>query len=88
VPTEAQRALVAKLIAMRMQWEEIRLLIINPRTGEPITKTTLARHFKRELAVGGAALKELVVNKYFEALRAGESWAIRLGIRHIATNFS
>src|SRR5215813_10196840 len=52
VPTDAQRQLVAKLIAMRMQWDEIRLLIINPRTGDPITKSTLNRHFKRELAVG------------------------------------
>jgi hypothetical protein len=67
---------------MRMQWDEKRLLIINPRTGAPIGKKALSKHFKRELAVGGDALKELVINKYFEVLQAGESWAIRLGMRN------
>jgi hypothetical protein len=81
-PTDAQRQLVAKLIAMKMQWDEIRLLVINPRTSEPITKATLGKYFKRELAAGSAMLKELVTAKYYEALERGESWAIRTGLKN------
>jgi hypothetical protein len=81
-PTPAQRHIVAKLIALRVSWDEIRQLIINPNTGLPITKTTLARNFKRELAEGGIQLKHLVASKYFEALEEGRDWAIRLGMRN------
>jgi hypothetical protein len=63
-------------------WDEIRLLVIHPKTGEPITKKTLSRHFKRELAAGGAALKQLIASKYFQALENGESWAVRMGMRN------
>jgi hypothetical protein len=40
-----------------MTWEEIRRLVINPTAGEPITKTTLARAFKRELVDKASAHK-------------------------------
>jgi hypothetical protein len=40
------------------------------------------RYFKRELAAGGAMLKELAASKYFQALEAGESWAIRMAMRN------
>jgi hypothetical protein len=82
VPSQAQRNLVSKLIAMRMQWDEIRLMIINPRTQEPISKTCLSKHFKKELAAGSAALRALVTDKYFEALTQGRDWAIRAGLRN------
>jgi hypothetical protein len=81
-PSQAQKDLVAKLVAMKMQWDEIRLLVINPRTQEPITKMTLRKHFARELAAGSAMLKELVTTKYYEALERGESWAIRTGLKN------
>jgi hypothetical protein len=54
----------------------IRQLILNPHTGAPVSKVTLNKHFKRQLAAGGVMLKELAASKYFEALKAGESWAI------------
>jgi hypothetical protein len=56
IPTDDQRRFVCAMAGIRMTWEEIRRLVINPTTGEPITKTTLARAFKRELADGKAKL--------------------------------
>jgi hypothetical protein len=81
-PTDAQRRLVAQLIGLHVTWDEIRLLVIHPKTGEPITKKTLNRYFKRELTVGGAALKQLIASKYYQALEGGESWAVRMGMRN------
>jgi hypothetical protein len=83
VPTPEQRHVVSMLVALRVNWDEIRKLILNPHRGnKPITKGTLNRHFKRELDVGSVALKQLIASKYYEALEAGESWAIRLGMRN------
>jgi hypothetical protein len=81
-PTAAHRRLVEQLIALHVTWDEIRQLIINPHSGEPVSKVTLNKFFKRELAAGGAMLKELAASKYFEALKAGESWAIRMAMRN------
>ena len=44
--------------------------MVNPQTGEPITKTTLARAFKRELTNGKAKLKSLVATRFYEACAA------------------
>src|SRR5262245_38525764 len=81
-PTAAHRKVVSMLIALHVTWDEIRQLIINPASGMPVSKATLCRHFKRELAAGGAELKELAASKYFEALRAGEAWAVRMAMRN------
>jgi hypothetical protein len=83
VPTPEQRHVVSMLVALRVNHDEIRKLILNPRRGnKPVTKHTLHRHFRRELDVGSVALKELIASKYFEALEAGEAWAVRLGMRN------
>src|SRR5215472_4123742 len=81
-PTPAQRELVTILIGMRMTWDQVRLLVINPRTGEPIAKTALSKHFRRELAEGGAQLKALIASKYHTALVEGRDWAVRMGLRN------
>jgi hypothetical protein len=67
---------------MKMQHDEIRLLIINPLTQQPITRKTLVKFFARELSAGTAMLKELVTAKYYEALSRGESWAIRTRLKN------
>jgi hypothetical protein len=67
---------------LHVVWDQIRQLIINPRTQEPITNATLNRYFKRELAAGGAMLKRLAASKYFEASRDGEAWAVRMAMRN------
>jgi hypothetical protein len=59
-PTDDQRRFVCAMADMRMTWEEIRQLIITPTTDELITKTTLARAFKRELADGKAKLNSII----------------------------
>jgi hypothetical protein len=80
-PTDAQRRAVSMLAALHVAHDEIRLVVINPHSQEPIAKTTLHRAFKKELAHSAAALKELIANKYFEKLEAGVDWAIRAGLR-------
>jgi hypothetical protein len=82
VPSDPQRRLVAQLIGLHVTWEEIRQLVINPTNGEPVCKQTLSKVFRRELAAGGAELKRLAATKYFAALSAGESWAIRMAMRN------
>jgi hypothetical protein len=81
-PTKAHRKVVAMLIGLHISWDEIRQLIINPHSGQPISKVTLNKFFKRELGAGGALLKELAATKYFQALERGESWAVRMAMRN------
>ena len=81
-PTAAHRKVVEQLIALHVTWDEIRQLIINPHSGEPVSKSTLGKFFKRELAAGGAELKKLAASGYFKALEAGEPWAIRMAMRN------
>jgi hypothetical protein len=82
VPTRAQRKLVSQLIAMHVSWDEIRELVINPATGNPICKEMLSGCFKRELSAGGAELKRLGATKYFQALSAGKDWAVKWTLRN------
>jgi hypothetical protein len=81
IPTDEQRRFVIAMAGIRMTWEEIRQLVVNPQTGEPITKTTLARAFKRELTNGKAKLKSLVATRFYEALRRGDAWAVQMGLK-------
>ena len=83
--TNAQRKIVAQMIGLHVTCDEIRQLIINSHSGEPISKVTLNKHFRRELAAGGAMLamlKRLAASKYFQALEAGEAWAVRMAMRN------
>ena len=81
IPTDEQRRFVTAMAGIRMTWEEIRLLVINPTTGEPITKTTLSRAFRRELADGKAKLKSIVAKRFYEALHRGDPWAVQMGLK-------
>jgi hypothetical protein len=38
VPTDEQRSFVAAMTGMRMTWEEMRQLVVNPETGHPISQ--------------------------------------------------
>jgi hypothetical protein len=60
----------------------MRQIVRNPHTDRPIAKATFARVFKRELAEGGARLKQLISSKYYEALHEGRDWAIRAGLKN------
>lgn len=48
------RAKVQAMAAVGLTQEQIRLLIINPTTGQPITKKTLIKKFKRDMDRGRA----------------------------------
>jgi hypothetical protein len=74
--------MVMALAGLRMSWDEMRQIVRNPHTDEPIAKATFARVFRRELAEGGARLKQLISSKYYEVLREGRDWAIRAGLRN------
>jgi len=82
VATADQRRMVMALAGLRMSWDEMRQIVRNPHTDQPIAKATFARVFRRELAEGGARLKHLISSKYYEALREGRDWAIRAGMRN------
>ena len=62
--------------------DEICKLIPGCNGNKRISKITLHRHFKTELQTGNIALKELIARKFVDALEAGESWAIRLGLKN------
>lgn len=49
-PTDEQRADVSTMAALGFKYEDIRQIIVNPETGNPINKRTLMVAFKRELA--------------------------------------
>lgn len=52
VATEADRRKVRLLAGFGLKQEEICLLLINPRTGSPIHKETLWKHYRLELDIG------------------------------------
>jgi hypothetical protein len=82
VATADQKRMVMALAGLRMSWDEMRQIVRNPHTDQPIAKATFARVFRRELAEGGARLKQLISSKYYDALREGRDWAIRAGLRN------
>jgi hypothetical protein len=86
-PTAQQRAFVASMAGFRMTWDEIAAVIIDERRNKPISRITLARHFKDELAQGKPRLKTLIQTRYLERLNAGDWQAISFGMRHIAGYF-
>lgn len=54
VPTEDQRKIVTLACGVGMTQDQIRKLVINKGTGEPISPTTLREHFRDELDSGAA----------------------------------
>jgi hypothetical protein len=74
---------VVQLAGLRVSWDELRKLILNPRTNKPITKTTLARVFAVELEQARAKLKALVSRGFHAALLRQEPWALRLALKNV-----
>jgi len=56
-PTDEQRAVVTTCAGYRMPEDEIARVVINPKTGQPISKKTLIKHFRAELDNGFATIK-------------------------------
>jgi hypothetical protein len=81
VPTQGQRYLVERCTGMRMPWDEIRLLVINERTKKPISKETLQKAFRDELAVGKSKLKDAIYSAYAKQLESGNWWPVKFGLQ-------
>ena len=71
------------MAGMRMSWDEIRLVVINPRTGRSISKETLQKAFAHELEAGKAQLKARIIARYYAKLNDGDWNAINFGLKHI-----
>jgi hypothetical protein len=70
-------------VSLRMPQREICGLILNPRTGQPITLSTLVKAFRHELSTGNAKLKMLIGTRYVEKVAAGDMHSILFGMRAI-----
>jgi hypothetical protein len=75
------------MAGLRMSADEICKVVGGGRardtdSGRPISKTTLFRHFKKELASGRAMLKARVAGKFYAALDNDEPWAIQMSMRN------
>jgi hypothetical protein len=70
VPSSSERRFVQAMAGLRMSADEICKVVGGGRardtdSGKPISKTTLFRHFKTELASGRAMLKARVAGKFY-----------------------
>jgi hypothetical protein len=82
-PTKIQRQLVVEMAGLKCSWEEMRRLIINPKTGKAIAKTSFARIFAAELEQARAKLKQIIASGYHAALAQHEPWALRLALKNV-----
>jgi hypothetical protein len=89
VPTRQERVFVQAMAGLRMNADEICKVIGSARnsvdggpSGKPISKSTLFKHFKNELANGRSMLKAKVAGKFYAALDNNEMWAISMGMRN------
>ena len=68
--------MVAALAGTHLTWDDLALAL-------GISKETLGKHFREELAAGKARLKTVINRKWLEKLNTGEQWAIMFGMRTI-----
>jgi len=60
------RKRVESLVGYGFRQEDICKLIINPQTGEPISKPTLEKHFRKEIDTGSLVANALVAESMFQ----------------------
>jgi hypothetical protein len=82
VPSTEQRNFVMLMAVARLTHEQVASVIINKQTGKPISKRTLQKAFKTELATAATKMKSVVMSKFYQALLRGEQWAISFGLRN------
>lgn len=70
-PTKAQRDLVESLVAFGLTAEQIAAYIVDPRTGNAISRATLFRHFRVNLANGLPRANAVVAGALFEQAKKG-----------------
>jgi hypothetical protein len=82
VPTDEQRSFVGAMAGFK-NWEDMRHLIINPRTQQPISRETLQKAFAAELAAGKALLQTKIQKSYLQLLEDRHWWAVHFGLTQI-----
>jgi hypothetical protein len=70
-PTTEQRRLVADLVAFALTAEQIATLVVDPRTSKQISRRSLYRHFRREMAVGAPKANAEIAGALFRAAKRG-----------------
>src|SRR5215475_13253960 len=80
-PTEEHRLLVRTCSGVKMTADEIRCLIINPRTDQPISRDVLFKYFRWELDNGFENMKAKLA-RAFDRLVDKDHWpAVERGLR-------
>ena len=84
--TDEQRRTVRAMAGYGIPQDEIARVVINPATGRPITRKTLARHFGDEIATGATQanmLAALEARDYETASQEAldSKWAEQVGAR-------
>ena len=75
-PTPEQRQLVLQAVGFQIPQEHICQLILHPKTGLPISETTLKLRFAEEIARGSAKTKVLHGMALWKAIQAGNVTAM------------
>ena len=70
-----------------MTWDEMTQVIYNPHTNRPLSKHSLHRHFKRELAEGAPKLRAMLGKRWLELIHSKDdhtAWrAVEFGLKYI-----
>ena len=64
-PTSGDRLRVRRLVGFGLRQEEIAHLVVDRKTGRPISESTLRKHFAHEFAVGATEANSKVAESLF-----------------------
>jgi hypothetical protein len=88
VASNSEREFVKTMCGMRMSAAEICKVLgagrrdpTNNKSGRPISKKCLYKHFRDELAGGRSLLRAEIAGRFRAALADGQRWAIEAGLR-------
>jgi hypothetical protein len=74
-PTDWHREVVRRAAGFGLPHDYICQCIVNPRTGQPIARDTLEKHFRTELDHGKNFANHMVINTLFEKAVNGDTTA-------------
>ena len=82
-PTVSQRHTVTTLAGFHMTHDQMAMLILNEKTGKPISKNALEANFKEELRSGQSKVKMVMATKFMEIINQGNERAILWAMERI-----
>ena len=83
VPTIEDRTRVEMLAGFGMTHQQIAMLVTNPRTGLPISKSALQDHFAVELERGGPKANALIAQSLFKKAQGDSNGAVTAAIFYL-----